>query len=127
MEQQLRVFKPEVCVNYGRIRLPNLYVEYNFDYDFGDAEYDENGVNKFDKDEDTSIKYLTKLYGKDYLKQIICDAIDRGEIPVKIHISDTDNYDYDNVIKNEDNPHILSHEEFMEIKKKYYDNKKEKF
>lgn len=75
----VHVFKPEIFITDNYIRIPNLYIK---------AEtYDDN------IDEDDVEYYLKKTYSMKYLKQIIIDKIESGEIPLKISIADTDAYD----------------------------------
>lgn len=75
----VHVFKSEIFIGKNYIRIPNLYIK---------------PETYFDHIEDDDVKrYLKKTYSMEYLKQIIIDKIESGEIPLEISIADTDAYD----------------------------------
>lgn len=75
----VHVFKPEIFIGKNYIRIPNLYIK---------------PETYFDHIEDDDVKrYLKKTYSMEYLKQIIINKIESGEIPLEISIADTDAYD----------------------------------
>ena len=97
MTEELNVYKPEVYVNFGCVKLPNLYIQ------------TDNNIPENDKE--LVIKYLKKIYGgEDILKRIIHKAIDKGEIKVDIRINDTDRYDTKDVLQYEGDPLIITYD-----------------
>ena len=89
---EVDVYYPEISVQHANIKLPPLYMEYNGDTGVSYSEWERNERN--------IKKYLKKKY-KRVIKQIVIDAIKRGDIKIDITIDDSDLIDIDNISDND--------------------------